>query len=41
MLEPNYHTTFFFLKSLLVIEKKKTQIHMNKPVYLGVSTRIE
>ena len=34
--EPNYHTTTkIFTKNLLEIEKKKIQILMNKPVYLG------
>ena len=32
--EPNYHATKFFTKHLLAIEMKKTQILMNKPVYL-------
>ena len=35
--EPNYHTTKFFTESLLVIETTKTQLLMNKPVYLGLS----
>ena len=35
--EPNYHTTKFFTKSLSAIEMRKTQILMNKPVYLGLS----
>ena len=35
--EPNYHTTKFFTEHPLVIEMKKTQIFMNKPVYLGLS----
>ena len=35
--ELNYHTTEFFTEHLLVIEMKKTEIHMNKPVYLGLS----
>ena len=35
--EPNYHTTKFFTKNLLAIQLKKTQITMNKPVYLGLS----
>ena len=36
--EPNYHTTKCFTKSLLAIEmKKKPQILMNKPIYLGLS----
>ena len=32
--EPNYHSTKIFTKKLLAIEMKKTQIYMNKPVYL-------
>ena len=36
--EPNYHTTKVFTKNLLAIEmKKKTDILMNEPVYLGLS----
>ena len=35
--EPNYHTTNFFTEHLLAIEMKKTEILMNKPVYLGLS----
>ena len=35
--EPNYHTTKFFTENLLTVEMKKTQILMNKPVYLGLS----
>ena len=35
--EPNYHTTSFFTKNLLAIEMKKTEIIINKPVYLGLS----
>ena len=35
--EPNYHTTKFFTETLLAIEMKKTEILMNKPVYLGLS----
>ena len=34
--EPN-HTTRLFSKNLLAIETRKTQILMNKPVYLGLS----
>ena len=33
----NYQTTNFFYKSLLAIEMRKTNICMNKPVYLGLS----
>ena len=32
--KPNYHTTKFFTENSLAIEKRKTQILMNKPVYL-------
>ena len=35
--EPNYHTTKFFTENLLIIEMKKLQILMNKPVYLRLS----
>ena len=35
--EPNHYTTKFFTENLLAIELKKTQITMNKPVYLGLS----
>ena len=35
--EPNYHTTKFFTESLLAIEMRKTQIIMNKLVYLSLS----
>ena len=35
--EPNYHTTKFFTGNLLEIDLRKTQILMNKPVYLGLS----
>ena len=35
--EPNYHATKFFTENLLAIKMRKTQILMNKPVYLGVS----
>ena len=37
MSESNYYTTKFFTKNLLAIEMKKTQITMNKRVYLGLS----
>ena len=33
----NYYTTKFFIESLLAKEKRKIQILMNKPVYLGLS----
>ena len=35
--EPNYITTKFSTENLLAIAMKKTQILMNKPVYLGLS----
>ena len=34
--EPNYHTLKFFTKNLLAIEMRKTEILMNKPIYLGL-----
>ena len=34
--EPNYLTTKFFAENLLAIKMIKTQILMNKPVYLGL-----
>ena len=37
MSEPNYHSTKFFTENLLAIEMRKTQIFMNKPVYLVLS----
>ena len=35
--EPKYHTAKFFTENLLPVEMKKTEILMNKPVYLGLS----
>ena len=35
--EPNYHTTKRFSKDLIAIEMKKTEIKMNKPIYLGLA----
>ena len=32
--EPSYHTTKFFTENLLAIEMRKTQMLMNKLVYL-------
>ena len=34
--EPNYHTTKCFAQNLLAVETKKTEILMNKLVYLGL-----
>ena len=35
--EPNCHTTIFFFRKFIRYWNKKTQIHMNKLVYLGLS----
>ena len=35
--EPNNHTTKLFMETLSAIEIRKTQILMNKPVYLPLS----
>ena len=35
--EPNYHTTKYISKSLLIMEIKKTKVKMTKPIYLGLS----
>ena len=35
--EPDYHTTKRFSENSLAIEMKKTNVNMNKPVYLGMS----
>ena len=36
--KPNYHITKLFTEDLLAIEMRNTQILMNKPVCLGLST---
>ena len=33
--EPNYHSTEYISKDLLVMEMRKTEVRMNKPIYLG------
>ena len=33
--EPNYHSTKYISKDLLIMEMKKTVVKMNKPLYLG------
>ena len=33
--EPNSHSTKCISKHLLVMEMKKTEVKMNKPIYLG------
>ena len=35
--EPNYHTTKRFSENLMAIEMKKTNVKMNKPIYLDMS----
>ena len=35
--EPNYYTTKHFSENLLAIEMKKTEVRMNKPIYLRMS----
>ena len=35
--EPNYHTTKRISGYLFVIKMKKTEVKMNKPIYLGIS----
>ena len=37
VLEPNYHTAKCFTENVFAIEMRKTQILMNKPVFLGLS----
>ena len=33
--EPNYHSTKCISKHLLMMEMKKTEVKINKPIYLG------
>ena len=33
--EPNYHSYKYISKDLLIMEMKKTEVKMNKPIYLG------
>ena len=33
--EPNYHSTKYISQHLLVMEMKKTEVKINKPIYLG------
>ena len=33
--EPNYHSTKYISKDLLIMKMKKTKVRMNKPIYLG------
>ena len=36
--EPNYHTINYISEDLSIIEKNKTKVKMNKPIYLSIST---
>ena len=33
--EPNYHTTKYMSKNLLIMEMRKTEVKMNRPTHLG------
>ena len=33
--EPDYHSTKYISKNLLVMEMKKIEVKINKPIYLG------
>ena len=33
--EPNFHSTKYISKDLLIMEMKKVEVKMNKPIYLG------
>ena len=33
--EPNYHTSKQFDDNLIAIDMRKTEVYMNKPIYLG------
>ena len=35
--EPNYHTMNCISENLAIIERKRTKVKMNKPIYLGLS----
>ena len=35
--EPNYHTIKRISENLLILEMKKTEVKMNKPIHLGMS----
>ena len=35
--EPNYHTVTLISEDLSIIERKKTKVKMNRPIYLGLS----
>ena len=33
--EPNYHSTKYISKDLLIMEMRKTEVTINKPIYVG------
>ena len=33
--EPNYHSTKYISKDLLIMEMRNTEVTMNKPIYVG------
>ena len=33
--EPNYHSSKRFSKDLMIMEMRKAEVKMNKPIYLG------
>ena len=35
MSEPNYHTSKHISEDLMIIEMKKVEVKMDKPIYLG------
>ena len=35
--KPNYHTTKWFSENLLAIEMRKTNVKLNKPIYVGMA----
>ena len=35
MSEPNYHSSKHISDDLMIIEMKKVEVKMNKPIYLG------
>ena len=35
MSEPNYHSSKYISEDLIIIEMKKLEVKMNKPIYLG------
>ena len=33
--QPNYHSTKYISKDLLIMEMKKVEVRMNKPIHIG------